>query len=370
MNLLIESGAPVDAKDANGDSALDWARRRGSREVAAALERKSARGRAAGGPQRALRPMGADNTVAKAVAAALPLLQQASDTFFTKSAEGCVSCHHQSLPAVALQVSCERGFRVDEEKAKLQAETTLRLVASRRERFLQGAGVVDRLDAGYWLLGLDASGVTRNETTDALVHYLTLQQANDGHWRPTLPRPPANDSDCTATALAMRGLVHFGPPGRRAEIAGRIEKARNWLLKATPKTTEARTFHLFGLKWAAASKLDIDKAAAGLLAQQRVNGGWGQLESMPSDAYATGESLVALRQAGDRSPTDPAYRHGVQFLLRTRLDDGSWFVESRSLLVQPYFESGFPHGWSQFISCFATSWATMALVLTADPLEE
>jgi hypothetical protein len=33
--------------------------------------------------------------------------------------------------------------------------------------------------------------------------------------------------------------------------------------------------------------------------------------------------------------------------------------------VQPYFESGFPHGRSQFISCAATCWATMALVPAA-----
>jgi hypothetical protein len=49
------------------------------------------------------------------------------------------------------------------------------------------------------------------------------------------------------------------------------------------------------------------------------------------------------------------------------LADGSWFVRSRSLPVQPYFETGFPHGRSQFISCAATSWATAALGLTAAP---
>ncbi len=310
--------------------------------------------------------MGDDNTVAKAVEAALPLLQQTGETFFAKSGEGCVSCHHQSLPALAIQLSRERGVRVDEKKAKLQAETTKRLLEVRRERLLQGTGVADQLDASYWLLGLAAAGVARNETTDALVHYLTLKQAEDGRWRTTLPRPPANDGDYTATALAVRGLQHFGPPGRRDEITARIGKARDWLVKATTTTTEARAFQLFGLKWAGAGEHEIAKAIAALLAEQRDDGGWGQLASMPSDAYATGQALVALHQAGQRSLADPAYRRGVQYLLKTQLDDGSWLVESRSVPVQPYFESGFPHGRSQFISCFATSWATMALVLTAD----
>jgi hypothetical protein len=38
-------------------------------------------------------------------------------------------------------------------------------------------------------------------------------------------------------------------------------------------------------------------------------------------------------------------------------------VTSRSTPVQPYFESGFPHGKDQFISIAASNWATMALIL-------
>ena len=44
---------------------------------------------------------------------------------------------------------------------------------------------------------------------------------------------------------------------------------------------------------------------------------------MTSDAYATGEALVALEQAGF-GLSDPAFRRGVEFLLRTQLQDGSW----------------------------------------------
>ena len=60
----------------------------------------------------------------------------------------------------------------------------------------------------------------------------------------------------------------------------------------------------------------------------------------------------------------PAYQRGVEFLLRTQLADGSWFVASRSFPIVEYSKSGFPHGRSQFISASATCWATMALILT------
>jgi uncharacterized protein (TIGR03067 family) len=88
---------------------------------------------------------------------------------------------------------------------------------------------------------------------------------------------------------------------------------------------------------------------------------------MDSDAYATGTALVALHQAGSLPTTDPAYRRGVAFLLKTQQEDGSWLVRSRSKPLQPYYESGFPHGKDQFISSAASAWATTALALTCPP---
>jgi hypothetical protein len=65
------------------------------------------------------------------------------------------------------------------------------------------------------------------------------------------------------------------------------------------------------------------------------------------------------------SPTDPAIRRAVAFLLRTQRDDGSWFVRNRAMKIQPYFESGFPYSHDQWISQAATAWAAMALTESA-----
>jgi hypothetical protein len=77
--------------------------------------------------------------------------------------------------------------------------------------------------------------------------------------------------------------------------------------------------------------------------------------------------LFALNQAGGVAGTDPSYRRGVDYLLKTQCADGSWFVKSHAIPSNPYFESGFPHGKSQFISYAGTCWATMALTLTLEP---
>jgi squalene cyclase len=98
-----------------------------------------------------------------------------------------------------------------------------------------------------------------------------------------------------------------------------------------------------------------------LEALQREDGGWSGNPYLKSDAYATGEALYALYESGAISTSEPAYRRGVDYLLRTQYPDGSWYVRSRAMKFQPYFESGFPYGHDQWISAAATSWASMAL---------
>jgi len=90
------------------------------------------------------------------------------------------------------------------------------------------------------------------------------------------------------------------------------------------------------------------------------------LASTESNAYATGKALVALHTAGV-AVSDPAYQRGVEFLMNTQMEDGSWYVKTRAGGIQPYFESGFPHSVDQWISAAATNWATMALSLSSSP---
>jgi N-acyl-D-amino-acid deacylase len=86
---------------------------------------------------------------------------------------------------------------------------------------------------------------------------------------------------------------------------------------------------------------------------------------MPSDAYATGQALFALATAAKMSPAEPAFQKGIDYLLNTQAADGTWHVQTRSIWLQPYFESGFPYGRDQFISTAGTAWAAMALAVAA-----
>ena len=175
-------------------------------------------------------------------------------------------------------------------------------------------------------------------------------------------RPPLEDSHFTATALSLQGLQFYASGDLEEDVRERLTRARAWLLKSEAKTTEDRAFRLLGLTWAKASDPRVEQHGKELLGRQGKDGGWSQLDAMSSDAYATGQSLYALKVAGILKPTDKAYQRGCRYLLKSQLPDGSWLVTTRSKAFQKYFESKFPHGKSQFISICGTCWATLALV--------
>ena len=296
----------------------------------------------------------------------LALLQASGPIFFEKS--GCVACHHQSLTAMAVGLARRRGFRVDEELARRQSTTVAEMMEARREQMLQsvtdGAGLHG---VAYVLAGMAAEDYPADAITDAMVIQLAEGQSLDGHWSTAPDRPPVQYSDFTTTALSVWGMQVYGPPGRRQEFGEKAARAKTWLLRAEPTATEESAFQLLGLGWAGTSSDEVKVPADKLLSQQRPDGGWTQLPHLESDAYATGQVLVALHLGGGVSTTAPAYQRGLKYLLERQYEDGSWLVQSRSRPFQPYFESGIPHGHNQWISACATSWAAMALMLTAEP---
>jgi squalene cyclase len=162
-------------------------------------------------------------------------------------------------------------------------------------------------------------------------------------------------------------LQLYALPGLKEEVATITRRARDWLSSMIPRATEESSFQLQGLAWAGAEARDIAGRASALVAEQRVDGGWAQLSTLSSDAYATGQALVALHQAGGLATTSAVYQRGMAFLLKTQFEDGSWLVTSRGRGTTRYFESGFPHGPNQFISAAGTAWATSALLLSLGP---
>jgi ankyrin repeat protein len=357
--LLIARGADLNVKSTAGETALDWANKMGPTPLAALLKKAGAA--TAAGPVRAI-PAAAPADSRQAIARGVALLERSSGSFFTSG--GCGSCHAQNVTDIAVGAARKRGIPVSDVAAAQRAagaSNTFAATATRLYERFDGPSVDILL---YTLAGFGAAGQPDDRATDALVFNIATQQRRDGRWYGGgIPRPPIEDGDFTRTALAIRALTSYAPPGRTPEMQERVRRATAWLRGAKPITAEDRAFRLLGLTWGSADAAVRRDAAKDMVALQQADGGWSQRTELATDAYATGLTLYALKESGSEVPA-AAVERASQYLRSTQRADGSWYVRSRSAKFQPYFESGFPYEHDQWISSMATGWATAALALS------
>jgi ankyrin repeat protein len=357
IRALLDHGADATIADDEGADALAWAIRRGDAEIIALIAPHES-----GPPHNPTRmPHGervAANSPRAALVRAIPLLERGRREFRERA--HCPSCHHDALPAFALAAATARGLPVDQVARKREAALTASSFQRNHIKFPEGAGFADDVEAAYLLAGLAASDYPKDAITDAMARYVELVQEADGRFPAIMQRVPADGSDVALTAVAIRALVTYAP-GR-----DRIARARAYLAKVVATTTEDRAYQLLGLHWAGATATELAPLAAQLSATQRPDGSFAQRPGLRGDAYATGQAVVALHDAAGVPASDPSIARAVEFLVATQITDGSWFVASRALRFQPFFDSGFPQGRSQYSSALGTSWAVAAL---ADALE-
>lgn len=368
-------GEPVDAFLGTPQTPLMLARRHGSSEAVAALREVGATEET---PDRvrAIEYRGErepdrveDGWLRRAIAEAVAPLQESSlhskKSFVGHaSRQDCTSCHQQHLPMAAVAGARRFGARVDEAAERA-------LIGLVREGEMKDPEIdwqpLFHPDAvytkGYELFAYAAEGLVADTRSDAWVHHLAAIQGPEGQWYNNLPRPPIQTGDIGATALAVHALRRYPLPGRAREFAERVQRARGWLRGAKAEDTDSRAYQILGLAWAGESTESLQSLARVLLAEQRADGGWGQLSGLGTDAYATGQALYALRVGADLERSHPAIERGVRYLLRTQLRDGTWYVRRRAFPFQPTMDSGFPHGRDSWISAAGTSWAVLALSL-------
>jgi ankyrin repeat protein len=356
VRVLLEHGADPKIKSRAGEDAYDWAKKFRVPEILSAMKIDAPDPRTA--VFTAAKNMDSRIALQKSVA----LLQKSTTGFFTQSA--CFACHAQNMTSLAVTAARTNGIAVDERAAAEQTKVVKFGWREFEQPMLQRSFPLNPDLKAYALLGMSAASYPADRTTDAIVFGLAAEQRATGEWtlRATTARPPMQDGNFSRTALAIRALRTYGMAARKAEFDDRVARAKSWLMSSKAVTTEDRNMKLLGLKWAGADDAVVKELAGEIVNRQRADGG-AQTQYLDSDAYATGESLYALQAAGV-SPRANAYERGTAYLLSTQLEDGSWRVTSRSPKLQPYFESGFPHGHDQWISATATAWAVVALAPT------
>lgn len=350
VKALLAKGADKHAKDRFGEDAIAWARKFNNPDVLAALGEQPSRQDTPLNPQPGPGP-----------ATALRLLENANESFFKES--GCLACHHSMILSFAASRAALAGLSPNPSLTELRKQRLRGFLSGQLPTYLQQIGPPGDIDSAlYHLLEARSLSLEPSPEIELNARYVLHRQMESGAWLMRgISRAPIEEGDLHRTALALYLLPQTLSPALLAEAKPRLAAGAQWLAQQRAVSTDDLAMQLLGLKWSNASSSQLKAAADRLAAAQRKDGGWGGNAHLPSDAYSTGLALFALRHSTNRPAKDRHLQAASRFLLHTQAPDGSWYVKSRAVKFQPYFESGFPYGQDQWISVSATAWALAAL---------
>jgi len=256
----------------------------------------------------------------------------AKDSLAWKEEHGCISCHHGALVAWATTEAKARGHAVDESFLADLVAWIIQSGDGARKIPKRPASAPKAMNyfAPNMALALSADPSPSAAVRDALaVVHKTVRgdQVADGSWVawPDTRAPIFGPSNAVATAFSILALAS----GADAESQATRTRGLKWLLNAPPDTElQATTLRLIVSRRCGQPDAACAPLMAELRRRQRSDGGWAQTQDMSSDAYATGQALYALAEAG-ASVDDDAVKRGQSFLIKTQRPDGAWDMISR-----------------------------------------
>lgn len=252
----------------------------------------------------------------------LEWLQQASVNWWDY--HNCFGCHVHGQVIMGQDVALRNGYRVSMPALRLLAE-------SARSNTWE-------TPAGWAFAGMAlarANPITGAKTDPAMqkqVGELLKRQSKAGFFAESELHPPIIQGAFDVTGNALVAFDWASLHGGKSQLKPAANRALSWMVSATPRTTQDKVFKIISLGRFAPDKRDamwalVDKLAS----EQQPDGGWKETAAMMgSNAFATGQVLYAYQQAGV-SILSPNFRRGVDYLLKTQVNDtspdnGIWYA--------------------------------------------
>jgi squalene-hopene/tetraprenyl-beta-curcumene cyclase len=256
------------------------------------------------------------------------------DALAWKNKHHCASCHHAALVIWAMREAKQCGYAID---GPVLTELTKWVAESGNGKFglarPASAPKAASPKAIYFALALGADpkpDALSKTGRNLLVKTVKSEQTDNGSWSmwPETRPPIFGDSDETLTALAVLAVLPEAAAGDEFATAVR-DKGIKWLTE-TKTDDDPQSIALRLVLWTRLGRPaeEWKPLVRRIKERQNADGGWSQTKDMASDAWATGQALYALANAGI-NPDDPVITRAHAFLVKTQRDDGSWPMTSR-----------------------------------------
>jgi squalene-hopene/tetraprenyl-beta-curcumene cyclase len=291
----------------------------------------------------------------------------AKDSVAFKQMKQCYECHHAPFTIWALNEGKKQGYAVDEE---VLADMTSWVIGEDfLARLIKERAPEEEIvfNEAPLLLALGIEAGNTNDKQDGLKKLLASvvnDQGKDGSWKRVKEARPILSSPDTLTMLVLLALSAPNAPDLGQEGKTAREKALQWLLTTKPDD-ELQPTVLSLILWRRLGRPDSEwkPLEQQLRSAQNEDGGWSQLKSGESDAYATGQALYALAEAGVPKD-DAAIRSALSFLAKSQREDGAWAMTSRAIMGNGKVATKF-----EPITHAGSAWAVMGLVRTVPAAE-
>lgn len=289
------------------------------------------------------------------------------DALAWKAQYGCVSCHHASLAVRAMTEARSRGYGVNEQTlADLKAWMAesgdgSQYVTTPPPEQPKALNLYAVFTAETLGTIPDRDAVTA-KNLETVLAAMKADQTDDGSWVgwPTA-QPPLFGKPGYLTTIATTALLPETAGTDEVTTAAR-ERGLKWLAE-NPSESDAQEISLRLILAARAGRPADEQQPLidSILGRQNADGGWSQTPEMASDAYATGQAIVALSHTG-RVEGDPAIDRARAFLVATQKENGAWPMQTR-VVPPPGKEKEFAPTLIP-ITYAGTTWAVMGLVRT------
>ncbi len=243
----------------------------------------------------------------------------------------CFGCHVQAQALMGQAVALENGYRVSMPAVKWLADFM------RKQQTPEGTlGANHELSSAvFGAMGFayaaEASGRTNYPELLKTVDYVLRIQAKDGSIPEEFSDPPVVQGQFMLAGNALVAFEWAAAHSRDPKYRQAAQDAITWIANSEPEITQDVAFKIVAVNHY--GTLEQKRAAWPLVetlaAQQAPDGGWKETPSMEgSNAFATGQVLYAIKQAGI-SVRSEMFKRGVDYLLKTQVREptpanGSW----------------------------------------------